>query len=429
MRRAALMRGVPYFTTVAGVRAATGGIRAMQAESIGVRSLQEIHSSVAARGGSRERSSVRDRARSDPRPAALRGEGRRRIRGPRARPRGRRARDLRGARWRCASRATCAPRSSSPRAPSRSRSTPTRARARSRRRSRGSRRSPRRNSRSRRSRDPSRRSSASARSAPRRSRSAASRSRLRSARSGCRRATTTAATWCASPISRSGAAPPSRRRCARRSSRRRAAAAAASAACCTRSCRTRPAASSSSGSTAATRSCPLLTKGRSVLVTGDVRRYRFSKELMHPEVEPLDDAAPDAEASPAAVAALRQIVPEYAAPEGRAAARDPPRWCRAPSRSTRDLVVGHLPASLVRARKLPGCGGGARRDPLPVARRGSRGAAPAHDAGAPAPRPRRAVSARARARAATRTARARARRRDRERPACAGRAATRCRSA
>jgi carbamoyl-phosphate synthase large subunit len=44
MRRAALMRGVPYFTTVAGVRAATGGIRAMQAESIGVRSLQEIHS-------------------------------------------------------------------------------------------------------------------------------------------------------------------------------------------------------------------------------------------------------------------------------------------------------------------------------------------------------------------------------------------------
>jgi len=43
MRRAALMRGVPYFTTVAGVRAATGGIRAMQTESIGVRSLQEIH--------------------------------------------------------------------------------------------------------------------------------------------------------------------------------------------------------------------------------------------------------------------------------------------------------------------------------------------------------------------------------------------------
>ncbi len=43
MRRAALMRGVPYFTTVAGARAATAAIRALQAESIGVRSLQEIH--------------------------------------------------------------------------------------------------------------------------------------------------------------------------------------------------------------------------------------------------------------------------------------------------------------------------------------------------------------------------------------------------
>jgi carbamoyl-phosphate synthase large subunit len=43
MRRAALQRGLPYFTTVAGVRAAVGGIRALRLESIGVRSLQEIH--------------------------------------------------------------------------------------------------------------------------------------------------------------------------------------------------------------------------------------------------------------------------------------------------------------------------------------------------------------------------------------------------
>jgi carbamoyl-phosphate synthase large subunit len=43
MRRAALMRGLPYFTTVAGARAAAGAIRALQLESIGVRSLQEIH--------------------------------------------------------------------------------------------------------------------------------------------------------------------------------------------------------------------------------------------------------------------------------------------------------------------------------------------------------------------------------------------------
>lgn len=98
---------------------------------------------------------------------------------------------------------------------------------------------------------------------------------------------------------------------------------------------------------------PMLTKGRSVLVTGDVRRYRFSKELMHPDVEPLDDVAPDAETSPTSVAALRQIVPEYTAPEG-----VPPRAIRRLVQNAvaeyADLVVGHLPASLVRARKLPG---------------------------------------------------------------------------
>jgi len=43
LRRAALLRGVPYFTTLAGARAASGAIRALQLESIGVRSLQEIH--------------------------------------------------------------------------------------------------------------------------------------------------------------------------------------------------------------------------------------------------------------------------------------------------------------------------------------------------------------------------------------------------
>jgi len=44
IRRAALQRGIPYFTTAAAARAAAGAIRALQSESIGVRSLQEIHS-------------------------------------------------------------------------------------------------------------------------------------------------------------------------------------------------------------------------------------------------------------------------------------------------------------------------------------------------------------------------------------------------
>jgi carbamoyl-phosphate synthase large subunit len=43
IRRTALLRGVPYFTTVAAARAGAGAIRALQNESIGVRSLQEIH--------------------------------------------------------------------------------------------------------------------------------------------------------------------------------------------------------------------------------------------------------------------------------------------------------------------------------------------------------------------------------------------------
>ena len=43
LRRAALNRGLPYFTTLAALRAAAGAIRARQLGSIGVRALQEIH--------------------------------------------------------------------------------------------------------------------------------------------------------------------------------------------------------------------------------------------------------------------------------------------------------------------------------------------------------------------------------------------------
>jgi carbamoyl-phosphate synthase large subunit len=43
LRRIALLRGVPYFTTAAGARAAVGAIQALRKGSIGVRSLQEIH--------------------------------------------------------------------------------------------------------------------------------------------------------------------------------------------------------------------------------------------------------------------------------------------------------------------------------------------------------------------------------------------------
>ena len=43
MRRAALQRGIPYCTTLAAARASAAAIAALRAESIGVRSIQEIH--------------------------------------------------------------------------------------------------------------------------------------------------------------------------------------------------------------------------------------------------------------------------------------------------------------------------------------------------------------------------------------------------
>jgi len=43
LRRAALMQGVPYCTTMAAARASADAIAALRAESIGVRSLQQIH--------------------------------------------------------------------------------------------------------------------------------------------------------------------------------------------------------------------------------------------------------------------------------------------------------------------------------------------------------------------------------------------------
>jgi carbamoyl-phosphate synthase large subunit len=47
IRRAALLRNLPYYTTLAGARAAVGAIRALQLESIGVRALQDIHPTQA----------------------------------------------------------------------------------------------------------------------------------------------------------------------------------------------------------------------------------------------------------------------------------------------------------------------------------------------------------------------------------------------
>lgn len=93
----------------------------------------------------------------------------------------------------------------------------------------------------------------------------------------------------------------------------------------------------------------LVTRGARLLVTGDVRRYRFAKELLHPEIERIDDGAG---ADAALREALRQIVPDYPTPEGmpRRALR---RTVQAVLAEYGDLVTGHLPVSIVQARGLP----------------------------------------------------------------------------
>jgi carbamoyl-phosphate synthase large subunit len=48
MRRAALLRGIPYCTTLAAARASASAIAELRRGSIGVRSLQEIHERMDA---------------------------------------------------------------------------------------------------------------------------------------------------------------------------------------------------------------------------------------------------------------------------------------------------------------------------------------------------------------------------------------------
>lgn len=48
IRREALQRGVPYFTTMRGARAAAMGIEAMLKKELSIRSLQEYHRAADA---------------------------------------------------------------------------------------------------------------------------------------------------------------------------------------------------------------------------------------------------------------------------------------------------------------------------------------------------------------------------------------------
>ena len=111
-------------------------------------------------------------------------------------------------------------------------------------------------------------------------------------------------------------------------------------------------------------------KGVRLRVTGDVRRYRFAKEIIHPEIDVLKDSDESGGG--------QAIVPDYPTPEG-----VPPRTFRRLVAQTvadhADLVASHLPARLARERELPDVPEALRRihqpapdaDPEALARRAS----------------------------------------------------------
>jgi ATP-dependent DNA helicase RecG len=117
--------------------------------------------------------------------------------------------------------------------------------------------------------------------------------------------------------------------------------------------------------------------GATVLVTGDVKRYRFDREIVHPELERLaapDEAAGegDLEAGGAGtlepeldLGALGAVVPDYPSPDG-----IPPRTLRGfverAVRAYADLVASHLPEPLARERGLPSASDALREIHLPA---------------------------------------------------------------
>lgn len=84
-------------------------------------------------------------------------------------------------------------------------------------------------------------------------------------------------------------------------------------------------------------------------VTGDVRRYRFHKEIIHPEVERIDAGV---EEETLAVHDFRQVTPDYPSREG-VNVRGLRFLIRHAVTQYADLVAGYLPEAFVRERELP----------------------------------------------------------------------------
>jgi len=101
-----------------------------------------------------------------------------------------------------------------------------------------------------------------------------------------------------------------------------------------------------------------LRPGVLLLVTGDVKRYRFSKEIVHPEVETVDQSGSetgDVSDSRPSEETLRSVVPDYPVPDG-VNPRTLRRLIGLAVEEYADLVEGCLPAKCVLGRGLPGMG-------------------------------------------------------------------------
>ncbi len=92
----------------------------------------------------------------------------------------------------------------------------------------------------------------------------------------------------------------------------------------------------------------VVKKGNRLLVTGEVRRYRFQKELLHPEVDVLPEDGDGTAGGPD----LERVVADYPALEG-VNPRALRRLIASALTEYVDLVPGHLPESVVDGRRLP----------------------------------------------------------------------------
>ncbi len=93
----------------------------------------------------------------------------------------------------------------------------------------------------------------------------------------------------------------------------------------------------------------LVRKGALLLVTGEVRRYRFTKVIHHPEIERLSagEGEPSLDRE-----AIRSVVPDYPTTEG-VHPRGLRRAVRAAVEQYSDLIGSHLPAALAQEQGLP----------------------------------------------------------------------------